>query len=78
LPHIDWYLVADDTREGQVYKFPFNTQKKDYAQWDDGIGEGRVYIVDPLGNLMMSYPSDAGPGDLYDDLRRLLRVSRIG
>jgi hypothetical protein len=30
---------VDVTREGQVYKFPFDTQKKDYLQWDDEIGE---------------------------------------
>lgn len=32
----------DVTREGQVYKFPFDTQKKDYLQWDDEIGEATV------------------------------------
>lgn len=26
-------------REGQVYKFPFDTQKKDYGVWDGTIGE---------------------------------------
>ncbi|WP_435769255.1 DUF3068 domain-containing protein [Nocardioides sp. SYSU DS0651] len=26
-------------REGQVYKFPFGTEKKDYLQWDGTIGE---------------------------------------
>ena len=25
--------------EGQVYKFPFNTQKQDYEQWDGTLGE---------------------------------------
>ncbi len=39
---------------------------------------GRIYLVDPLGNLMMSYPSDATGRDLLDDLKRLFRVSRIG
>ena len=27
------------TREGQIYKFPFDTQKKDYQQYDDDLGE---------------------------------------
>ena len=27
------------TREGQIYKFPFDTQKKDYLQYDDDLGE---------------------------------------
>lgn len=39
---------------------------------------GRIYLVDPLGNLMMSYPADASGRDLLDDLKRLFRVSRIG
>jgi hypothetical protein len=30
---------VDVTREGQVYKFPFNTEKKDYLQWDSELGE---------------------------------------
>ena len=30
---------VDVTREGQVYKFPFGTEKKDYQQWDSELGE---------------------------------------
>jgi cytochrome oxidase Cu insertion factor (SCO1/SenC/PrrC family) len=38
----------------------------------------RIYIVDPLGNLMMSYAADAPDRALLDDLKRLLRLSHIG
>lgn len=38
----------------------------------------RVYLVDPLGNLMMSYPADADPAGMRKDLARLLRLSQIG
>jgi len=39
---------------------------------------GWVYIVDPIGNIMMRYaPGFAGPG-LVKDLERLLRVSQVG
>ena len=38
----------------------------------------RTYIVDPLGNLMMSYSTDAPDKALLDDLKRLLRLSHIG
>ncbi len=41
-------------------------------------GESRIYLVDPLGNLMMSYPADTDPSDLRKDIGRLLRASRIG
>lgn len=39
---------------------------------------GRIYIIDPLGNLMMSYAADAPDDALLDDLKRLLRLSHIG
>ncbi len=31
--------AQDVVFEGQVYKFPFNTQKKDYQVWDGTVGE---------------------------------------
>ena len=40
--------------------------------------EGRIYVVDPHGNLVMSYPPDADQEGLLEDLERLLSVSRIG
>lgn len=39
---------------------------------------GRLYVVDPLGNLMMSYPAGTPPRDLLEDLKRLLKLSHIG
>lgn len=36
------------------------------------------YIVDPLGNIMMKYQPGQYGGDLLKDLRRLLKVSKIG
>lgn len=41
-------------------------------------GEKRVYLVDPLGNLMMSYPLTLEAKMLHDDLKRLLRYSEAG
>jgi cytochrome oxidase Cu insertion factor (SCO1/SenC/PrrC family) len=39
---------------------------------------GRIYIVDPLGNLMMSYPPNAPQKALLEDMRKLLKLSHIG
>ncbi len=39
---------------------------------------GRIYLLDPLGYLMMSYPLAIDPNDIRKDLARLMRVSRIG
>jgi hypothetical protein len=38
----------------------------------------RVYLVDPLGNLMMSYAADAKSKGMLEDMKRLLRLSSIG
>jgi hypothetical protein len=37
-----------------------------------------LYVVDPLGNLMMRYPAGANGKRMLKDLRRLLKVSQIG
>jgi len=37
-----------------------------------------LYVVDPLGNRMMSYDARTDPHGLLDDLRKLLRLSHIG
>lgn len=42
-----------------------------------GGGAG-IYIVDPLGNLMMKYAASGATQGLLKDLERLLRLSRIG
>ena len=39
---------------------------------------GRIYLVDPHGNLVMSYPPGADPRGVLQDLERLLRLSSIG
>lgn len=38
----------------------------------------RLYIIDPLGNLMMSYPPSAEPRGIIKDLKKLLKTSKIG
>jgi cytochrome oxidase Cu insertion factor (SCO1/SenC/PrrC family) len=38
----------------------------------------RLYLVDPFGNLMMSYENDFDARGLIKDLTLLLKVSRIG
>jgi hypothetical protein len=46
------------------------------ASWP--AGGDRIYIVDPLGNLVLAYPRDPDIKRLAKDLSRLLRASRIG
>jgi cytochrome oxidase Cu insertion factor (SCO1/SenC/PrrC family) len=41
-------------------------------------GLHRIYLVDPLGNFMMSYAANADPTGMRKDLARLLKVSQVG
>ncbi len=40
--------------------------------------ERSLYIVDPLGNLVMRYDTRDTPKGLLDDLKKLLKLSHIG
>ena len=37
-----------------------------------------IYLIDPLGNLMLRFPRDPDPKSMVKDLARLLKASRIG
>ena len=54
----------------------------DPRQWDALPGPegaaGSVYVLDPLGNLILRYPAEPDIRKLAKDLERLLRASRIG
>ncbi|MET3108890.1 cytochrome oxidase Cu insertion factor (SCO1/SenC/PrrC family) [Oxalobacteraceae bacterium GrIS 2.11] len=40
--------------------------------------QDRLYLIDPLGNLMMRYPVDADPNKIKKDIAKLLKASSIG
>jgi hypothetical protein len=44
----------------------------------EGSVTDHVYLVDPLGNLMMRFPRDPEPARVIKDLQRLLRASSFG
>lgn len=61
---------GDDEAGAQLLAaFPDSTSVRD---------AGRIYIVDPLGNLMMRYEPDAPQKALLEDLKKLLKLSHIG
>lgn len=37
-----------------------------------------IYLVDPQGYLILSYPQTADPSGLISDLERLLKISKLG
>ena len=43
-----------------------------------GAPSEHVFVVDPLGNLMLRFPAEPDPTAALRDLQRLLKYSRIG
>ena len=75
----DVRFPAAEHRDLDVYDLDDNAR----ARFTDSnraelAGGERIYLVDPRGNLMMSYPMDFTPEMLSDDLKRLLRYSDAG
>ena len=60
-----WFIRAAGS--GLVTLFPASSAVSDH-----------IYVIDPLGNLMMRYPRDPDPRLMIKDLKRLLKASRIG
>jgi hypothetical protein len=42
------------------------------------LPEGGYYLIDPFGNLVMYFRPDINPREMVDDIKHLLRLSRIG
>jgi cytochrome oxidase Cu insertion factor (SCO1/SenC/PrrC family) len=52
---------------------------RDYSQSAHADRSGTIYVVDPLGNLMMRHAPQPPPAKgLLEDLRKLLKLSHIG
>jgi hypothetical protein len=57
------------------------TELKDFLAVPADAGSrlaDHIWIIDPLGNLMLRWPKDADPNRMKRDLVKLLNASRIG
>ena len=79
-------LTAEQLQDypGQLVLFPENRDSDSLESLfkleidDRPFTHGRLYLIDPLGNLMMSYAAQTAPKGIIKDLKRLLKYSRIG
>ncbi len=74
-----WVLTEGAAPRGELLAAIEGTRlaRRD-AEGFPGNVHDHIYIVDPLGNLMMRFPRDPDPSRIIKDLQRLLKVSRIG
>ena len=63
--------IAVDNRPGDA------ASKGSNSASDTGLDKG-IYLVDPLGHVMMRFPDDPDPSRMKKDLGKLLKWSRVG
>ena len=49
----------------------------DFGAYLQAPEEGGVFLVDPLGYMVLGYAADEDPHFIYKDLKRLLRLSKV-
>jgi cytochrome oxidase Cu insertion factor (SCO1/SenC/PrrC family) len=74
------YLAAEqsDVLLGRIDNSAGQTLLETFPDTSRAATSGRIYLVDPLGNLMMKYEADAPQKGLLEDLKKLLKLSHIG
>ena len=48
------------------------------ADIPNSFESGKVYLIDPLGNLMMQYDKTSSSKGMLKDIKKLLKISNIG
>ncbi|WP_329605013.1 SCO family protein [Undibacterium flavidum] len=80
----DQQPVAEQIKPGIAGTHLLRADKATLEKWlptDIAAGTSlydHIYLIDPLGNLMMRFPKDADPNKVKKDLSRLLKASAIG
>lgn len=67
-----------ETKQFYVSKNDFQTAMSQLNSTPIALKQGYLYLVDPLGNIMMGYTVQTDPTNIFKDLQKLLRVSQIG
>ena len=66
--HLGTWVLSADAAALEAWPLPGGSA---------GVGS-HLWLVDPLGNLMMRFPADPDPAKIRSDLMKLLKASRIG
>ncbi len=64
--------------EGMVLASPLDASSTEALAVFGEPARGALYLVDPMGNLMLRYDDDSTTKGIQKDLKRLLKVSKIG
>lgn len=68
----DLVILNQPASAVQALETQFNQQSEQASETD------RLYLVDPLGHLMMSYPATIAPASIRKDIVRLMKFAWAG
>lgn len=73
-----WLVPGDGTPDpARLAEHPdVSVQRGSLAGWP--AGADRIYLLDPLGNMVLAWPRDPDIKKMASDIQRLLKASRIG
>jgi len=86
LIHFDKNINADFKEKIKTHYANFDRYFADKEIFNKALGvtdgdltdKGIVYIVDPIGNVILKYNKDKTAKDIISDIKRLLKASQIG
>ncbi len=62
------------TRIGKLLKLEIEDESGKQKQLEQGV----IYLIDPIGNLMMKYNTSTTSRGMLKDIKKLLKISNIG
>ena len=78
---VNLWLVTDNSKPIQATKIEHVLKKQGITplvvqQAPNGLSESQVLIIDKDNYLILSYPLEANPADIYSDLQRVMNSQR--
>lgn len=78
LPKGEELQSIQERNPGLVLATPAGTAQRSLNDVLGRDSAGHIYVIDPLGNVMMRYDAQATSKGMLKDLKHLLKVSQIG
>lgn len=56
----------------------FSNVVRQHVHENYALEAGTIYLIDPMGNVIMTYEPKSKPMGIFKDLQRLLKASQVG
>ena len=76
--HCQQYITDKPVKQFSMHLIDFERRLGNVSHNQKMLAMGEIFLMDPQGNVMMHYDADTPTQDILKDLKRLLRISKIG